>query len=1383
MPRGALLAALLLFGLSAPLAVPSTAEAQDQWDLRRPGKRPGGKRPPGKQPGQARRPPGKRPPPGTVEATAPPGSPDETDPRRRQLPVMAERYRRALERDPREGFALTRLLEITRELHGSTEPLIEEFRRRTQSEAEPFVARMILGHILKAAARPAEALAEYQAAASLRPQNVLPVLAAARLAETSDRPEARRQYERALVLTTDDIEKGELLHKLMELSLDDDDIDGGRRFFDRIVAASPRSVFVRMEWGQALFARRKFERAVEAFEEVVRFARGDARAAVPALRELVRCQIELGQNEDAMATLRRALGAAGETSGLRGELLELMVELYRRRDDLRGLVTELERGGAARGFEREQMLAKLYDELGDEEHALAAYRRALGESPRSIDTRVRIIQLLQRSGRTAEVREEYQRLIQTAPGEPRFAIELAEIWFHEGDRARAMHILQQLGARFGSDPAVHTSLAELYARWGEAERAAQELQILARIDPSEPGHVVALGEQQFQSGQRDRALETWRRLLHMGSDRARARANLADVLGDHDMLPQAIELYREAVALRVDDVDLRKGLASLLERNRNLDEAANQWQKVLELAGTDRVLRREARTRIVGIWSLSRTLASRLPELERRFAAASPDLEAGRFLGEAYLKLRRLGDAERALRRVVSLAAGDIESYLSLERVLVQKGDIAGAVDVLKRLAELDPRRAREFYQRIATYALQIYRDGEALEFASRAVELNPSDAQAHARLAQMYRSRGDYDSAIASYRRAIELNDRLYPTYFELAEIHLMRGQTREADRLYRQIIRSAPDDEMVTRAARLAIQLNLSAGTLEDLEREMMPVAVAQTRRPVFRRALVELYSRLAWPLIQEARHGTAADARVARDKLLRIGERAGKPLLEALADENPEQKRAAVEILGYLGNPNAALPLLAAAEDDASDSDLRTRALVAAVALADVRLLGRLETLANHTELRIRLAAVWGLARLRDRRAAGALTRAAGGAMDPVRAFACIGLGELGDPRSLPLLREKLERDPLVLVRAAAAIALGRLGRREASASLVGALRTAPDLVRRAAAVSLGTLGDPAAAEALADALFDEDRELRVAAAWALARLGGGGGELPQVDYFRLQDGRLDPVPFVTSLIQPLPAGPPSFAVVAAHREVLGRALDRALGSRPERVRVALDSLLGSGEELALAPLTDDAERASPEQVTELRAAVRAVAETPSARVSALVSSGDAEVRRRAVAVLGRIGGAGAVEALLVAVRDASEAIQRPAIEMLARVGDPRATEALVRTLEESSSWAVRAGSASALGRLGAARAAPALGRVLRQDSFAFVRSAAAEALGRLGEGADLVVLEEAARGDSEPLVRLAAVRALGGLGPRGRAVLRDVRDTDPRVDAALREAAGR
>ncbi|MBI2894474.1 MAG: HEAT repeat domain-containing protein [Deltaproteobacteria bacterium] len=1368
-------AALLCMVLAGSVTSwPSRGEAQDEWGLRRhPGKRPPSHAP-GKRPGK--RPAQVRPPQPGVD---PGSSAQESDPRRRQLPVLAERYRRALERDPREGFALTRLLEITRELHGSIDPLIEEFRRRVESEAEPFVARMILGHLYKAAARNEEALAQYIAAAAVRPTSPVPVLAAAKLTVGSDPAEARRLYDRALGLTSGS-ERTEILHELVELALDRDDIDGARRNFDQIIALTPSSVFLRMEWGQLLMARRKYELAAAAFEEVVRFTRGDARASVPALRELARCQIELGRSDDAIQTLRRALVVAGQASGLRRELYEILTELYRRRDDLRGLIAELERGAAARGFEKDELLARLYDEIGDEEHAVAAYRRALAQSPRDIDTRVRLIQLLERSGRNSEVREEYHRLIAAAPTEPRFALELAEIHFREGDRARALQLLQSIGARHASDPDVHSSLAELYARWGEAERATREIEILARIDPAEPSHIVALGEEQYQAGQRDRAVETWRRLLHLGSDRARAKANLADVYGDHDMVPQAIDLYREAVAMRPQDVDLRRGLASLLERNRNLDDAATEWQRVLDLAGDDRILRREARSRIVGIWSLSRTLATRLPALERRFADASPDLEAGRFLGEAYLKLRRLADAERALRRVVSLAPGDIESFLSLERVLVQKGDLAGAVEVLKRLAELEPRRAREFYQRIASYALQIYRDDEAVEFASRAVDLNPSDAQAHARLAQLYRSRQDYEHAIASYRRAIEIDDRLFSSYFELAEIHLMRGATREADLLYRAVIRGAPDDEMVTRAARLSVQLNLSAGTLEDLEREIMPVAVAQPRRPVFRRALVDLYTRLAWPLIQRARNGGADDARQARDSLRRIGQRALKPLLEALADQDPAQRRAAVDILGYLGNPNAAPPLLATAESDDGDVDLRARALVAAVALADARLIARLEALATSTEIRIRLAAVWGLVRMRDRRAAGALTRAATGPIDPVRAFGCIGLGDLGDPRALAVLRERLETDPLILVRAAAAIALGRLGRREAVAPLVASLRTGPEPVRRAAAMSLGALGDAEAAEALSEALFDEDRDLRATAAWALARLGSAGGELPQVDYFRLPDGRIDPQSFVGSLLDPLPPGPPKAPVVALRLAALRRGLDLALAGRPERARVALDSLLAApaGQGIGLSPLTDEAAGAPAADALAMNRALGTIAESELRRVASLVTNADVEVRKRAVAVLGRIGGPEAQEALLLAVRDSTEAIQRPAIEMLARVGDARAAAALARTLEESNAWAVRAAAATALGRLRAPSAARALAQALRADPFAFVRSAAAEALGALGEEGDVAALEEALHRDSEPMVRLAAATALAGMdGARAREIVRSTHDEDPRVESVL------
>src|SRR4029078_5832905 len=98
--------------------------------------------------------------------------------------------------------------------------------------------------------------------------------------------------------------------------------------------------------------------------------------------------------------------------------------------------------------------------------------------------------------------------------------------------------------------------------------------------------------------------------------------------------------------------------------------------------------------------------------------------------------------------------------------------------------------------------------------------------------------------------------NDRLFPVYFDLAELLLTKNEMDEADRLLRRVVRAAPDDDLVARAARLSMQVNLGRGTLESLERELLPVALGNPTRPIFRRLLVEIYGNLAFPLVHEVR-----------------------------------------------------------------------------------------------------------------------------------------------------------------------------------------------------------------------------------------------------------------------------------------------------------------------------------------------------------------------------------------------------------------------------------------------------------------------------------------------------------------------------------------------
>ena len=227
---------------------------------------------------------------------------------------------------------------------------------------------------------------------------------------------------------------------------------------------------------------------------------------------------------------------------------------------------------------------------------------------------------------------------------------------------------------------------------------------------------------------------------------------------------------------------------------------------------------------------------------------------------------------------------------------------------MLGKLVQLDPKRARETYQRMAQYAVQAYHDADAITYAARAVELNPDDAEGHRRLGDMYRTRQDVDHAIVEYRAAIAKNDRLYLVYFELADLLLARGDIDEADRLFRRVLRGAPDEELIARAARQSMQINLGKGTLASLEQDLVPLAIGNPQKPIYRRLLVEMYGNLTFGLVQRVKHGAGKDESDAMAALAKVGQRAVKPLLDALSDGDGGQQRVAIDVLGYVANKNS-------------------------------------------------------------------------------------------------------------------------------------------------------------------------------------------------------------------------------------------------------------------------------------------------------------------------------------------------------------------------------------------------------------------------------------------------------------------------------------------
>ncbi|MFN8571310.1 MAG: HEAT repeat domain-containing protein [Gemmatimonadaceae bacterium] len=107
--------------------------------------------------------------------------------------------------------------------------------------------------------------------------------------------------------------------------------------------------------------------------------------------------------------------------------------------------------------------------------------------------------------------------------------------------------------------------------------------------------------------------------------------------------------------------------------------------------------------------------------------------------------------------------------------------------------------------------------------------------------------------------------------------------------------------------------------------------------------------------------------------------------------------------------------------------------------------------------------------------------------------VRANAIWALGRANDGRAVALIRDLLT-DELVMVRQAAAVALGRLDSLSSAEPLARVLREdKTEGVRRNAAWALGELEAKRAAPALATALqSDRDSEVREMAAWALGEM---------------------------------------------------------------------------------------------------------------------------------------------------------------------------------------------------------------------------------------------------------------------------------------------------
>lgn len=1296
--------------------------------------------------------------------------------------MLIARYTAIVMAQPGATFPNQKLAQLYRERDGNLKKLIEEFEKRAgDGTADAWNAKVALAGFFRQDARPKEAIATYEAAIAEKPKESGPLLALAQLLhDQGDSPGARKRYEEALALMTLAPDKAQTLRTLRTLALEAKQWDDAAGYHKQLlaIAGMGSSLFVKEELAKELLTRGEAERAEVEYRDVVKAAAGDNRALAPALTGLGRALAKEKKNKEALETLKRALAIAGGEAGIRTEILAAITEVYRAEQNLPELITLLEKEGAG-DFQRLIVLGALYEETGAVDKAIATYRKALGQNTKHIDTRLRVIRLLQSQGQLDEAIKENEALLRAAPKNPDFVFQLAETRMQRGDRDKAMELLAKLEQTAGGDADVLARLADFYERIEEKERAMKLFAKLATMAPGDPTHLVELGDRYWQAGDKKRALETWQRIRTAVPNKARALSALGEVYLDHDLVTEALDALKEAMDADPKDPRYQKAYAVALERSAaaagqggapspRFDEAVGIWERLLESASQNRLLAREARGHIVTIWSLTKQLEARSEPLKRKLADDPPDLEAGRLLAEVQMRLRKLDAAEVTLVKITERAPGDEEAFLALERARVMAKNLPGAIEALEKLVAINPKRAREYYQRMAQYAAELYKDEDAVRYAAKAMELSPEDADGHKKLGEMYRRRGDLDKAIAELRAAISRNDRLFPVYMELAELLVTKGRADEADQLYRRVVRLAPDEELVAQAGRLSIQRNLAKGTLADLENDLLPLTLGRPNKLIYRRLLVELYGHRTAPLVQKARLGQGEEAEAARAELVKIGARGVKPLLDALSDAQSSQVNTAIEVLAYVENKGAGASLFSFATGTA-DQALRVRAMMATAALRDPALLPRYAALVAPDDLPpsdpVTAAAAWAVARMGDKKALPLLDKMRASPSPDVRAFSALGLGVSGDKRLAPKIEEMLAAaDGSPSGRAAAALALGALMGAAAAPELSALAHGDEPLVRSAAVIALASTGDRRGVAAALPLVFSEDANERKSGEAALVYLAGV--QKPKPFALPAQIASSDSRAVVAELLPDPPHGSALAKALLAFDKELAESARVAAGTSAEqalRVADALGAGTGAKGVATFAPFTDDLTGLSEAERAGVSRAAEAVAKAAIPRLLPLTRHPVSGVKMRVIRALSGRSHEGIEEALAAALADQDEGVVRAALSALASLPDSRGTSlpAVTKLLASSGSWAIRVAAAETAGTLAASPSLSAgrddawraLGAATENDSFAFVRQAALSSLASSGAPSARPLAETRAKQDPDAHVREAAQAILG------------------------------
>ena len=324
-----------------------------------------------------------------------------------------------------------------------------------------------------------------------------------------------------------------------------------------------------------------------------------------------------------------------------------------------------------------------------------------------------------------------------------------------------------------------TNYATNLARTGKLDLAEVQFKKAVALQPADYEANHDLGELYVQAGKIADALPYLEQAQRVNSS---SYGNGYDLSLAYLVTGKLQQARQSAVALlqQKDSPELHNLLGQIEEKDGNFVAAANQFELAAHADPTESNL---------FDWASELLLHRTLDPAVEVFQQASqrypnsPRLVIG--LGTALYARGNYDDAVKALLRGADLNPSDPSCYLFLSRAFDSSPAQADEViERFRRFAELQPNNGRALYY----YALSLWKgkrekdpnlDIHQIEsLLKKSIALDPSIAESHLQLGNLYSDQNRFTEAIPEYLRARELGPDLSDVRYRLGQAYVRTGQ-----------------------------------------------------------------------------------------------------------------------------------------------------------------------------------------------------------------------------------------------------------------------------------------------------------------------------------------------------------------------------------------------------------------------------------------------------------------------------------------------------------------------------------------------------------------------------------------------------------------------------